>query len=114
MAVATEVYRATATAPNDWKFALGSQTLRAATSVPANIAEGYGRGTTGAYLQFLKIARGSLKELETHLLVGQRVGALPSVQIETILAELDSVGRMLNALIRSLEISRKEREAQQA
>jgi four helix bundle protein len=114
MAVATEVYRATATAPNDWKYAVGSQTLRAATSVTANIAEGYGRGTTGAYLQFLKIARGSLKELETHLLVGQRVGALPSDQIETILAELDSVGRMLNALIRSLEISRKEREAQQA
>lgn len=114
MAVAAEVYRATTAAPNDWKFALGSQTLRAATSVPANIAEGYGRGTTGAYVQFLKIARGSLKELETHLLLGQRVGALPSDQIERTLADLDNVGRMLNALIRSLEVSREGRHTQQA
>ena len=108
MAVAAEIYRATAAAPNDWKFALGSRTLRAATSVPANIAEGYGRGTTGAYVQFLKIARGSLKEVETHLLLGQRVGALTSDRIEAILVELDGVGRMLNALIRSLEASRVE------
>jgi four helix bundle protein len=108
MAVAAEIYRATAAASNDWKFALGSQTLRAATSVPANIAEGYGRGTTGAYVQFLRIARGSLKEVETHLLLGQRVGALPSDRIEEILGELDGAGRMLNALIRSREASRIE------
>ena len=105
MAAAAEIYRAMSTAPNDWKFALGSQTLRAATSVPANIAEGYGRGTKGAYVQFLRIARGSLKELETHLLLGLRVGALPSDLTETILADLDGIGRMLNALIRSLEAS---------
>jgi four helix bundle protein len=105
MAVAAQVYRATTTAPNDWKFALGSQTLRAATSVPANIAEGYGRGTTGAYLQFLKIARGSLKELETHLLLAQRVGALPADQVNAIQKELEGVGKMLNALIRSVASS---------
>lgn len=108
MGVAAEIYSATAAAPNDWKFALGSQVLRAASSVPANIAEGYGRGTTGAYVQFLKIARGSLKELETHLLLGQRVGALPADRIEAILVDLEGVGRMLNTLIRSLEASRVE------
>ena len=95
MAAAEDVYRATAGATSSWQFALASQTLRAAASVPANIAEGYGRESTGSYLQFLKIARGSLKELETHLLLAQRVGALKSDQANAILKRLERVGRML-------------------
>jgi four helix bundle protein len=70
--------------------------------VPANIAEGYGRGSTGSYLYFLKVARGSLKELETHLLLAQRVGALPADQVDAIQNELEGLGKMLNALIRSV------------
>lgn len=85
-----------------------SQALRAAASVPANIAEGYGRGTTGSYVYFLKVARGSLKELETHLLLAQRVGALPAGQVEAIQKELEGVGKMLNALIRSVRSSQAE------
>jgi four helix bundle protein len=105
MAVAAEIYRATAAAPNDWKFALGSQTLRAATSVPANIAEGYGRGSAGSYAQFLKIARGSLNELETHVLLAQRLGALSDAQTLPLLQRSARVGKMLNALIKSVQRS---------
>ena len=114
MAAAEDVYRATAGAPSSWQFALASQTLRAAASVPANIAEGYGRESTGSYLQFLKIARGSLKELETHLLLAQRVGAPKSDQANAILKKLEGVGKMLNALIRSVRSSSAPRGPQQA
>jgi four helix bundle protein len=102
MAAAEDIYRATASASSSWQYALSTQTLRAAASVPANIAEGYGRGSTGSYLQFLKIARGSLKELETHLLLAQRVGALQAGQVDVILKKLEGVGKMLNALIRTV------------
>jgi four helix bundle protein len=105
MDVAEDVYRVSIHAPADWRYAMANQMVRAAASVPANIAEGYGRDSTGSYLQFLKIARGSLKELETHLLLGQRVGALPSAKTDKILPKLDSVGRMLNGLIRAVRSS---------
>jgi four helix bundle protein len=74
--------------------------------VAANIAEGYGRDSTGSYLQFLKVARGSLKELETHLLLAQRVGALCSEHADDILRKLDSVGRMLNGFILAVRSSK--------
>jgi four helix bundle protein len=104
--VAEDVYRAAIHTPADWKYAMANETVRAAAPVPANIAEGYGRDSTGSYLQFLKVARGSLKELETHLLLGQRVGALPGEQADRILLKLDGVGRMLNGLIRAVRSSK--------
>ncbi len=106
MDAAEAVYRASVRAPGDWKYALGSQTLRAAASVPANIAEGYGRDSTGSYTQFLKIARGSLKELESHLILAQRVGAFPNGEADKLLMKLEGVGKMLNALIRAVRSSR--------
>lgn len=91
---------------------MANQMVRAAASVPANIAEGYGRDGTGSYLQFLKVARGSLKELETHLLLAQRVGALPSEHADKILLKLDSVGRLLNRLIRAVQSSKNTEAAE--
>jgi four helix bundle protein len=82
---------------------LADQMRRAATSVPANIAEGYGRDSTGSYLQFLKVARGSLKELETHVLLAQRVGPFDRGQAEPLLSKSESIGKMLNSLIRSIQ-----------
>jgi four helix bundle protein len=114
IAAAEDVYRATTSAPLSWQYALANQTLRAAASIPANIVEGYGRESTGAYLQFLKIARGSLKEFETHLLLGERVGALDPNQADAILKKLEGVGKMLNALIRSIRSSSAARGLQQA
>ena len=79
------------------------QLRRAAASVPANIAEGYGRESKGAYVHHLRIAQGSLKELETHALLSQRVKLTTAEAITPLMAQCDAVGRMLHGLIRSLE-----------
>ena len=89
--------------PREEMFGLTSQIRRAATSIPANIAEGYGRENTGSYVQFLRIAQGSLKELETHILLSQRVRIAADNFVEPILDRCGSLGRMLHVLIRSLQ-----------
>lgn len=96
-------YQLSASMPAGEKFGLVSQIRRASVSVPANIAEGYGRESRGAYVLFLKTARGSLHELETLLLVAIRVGILEQGRCETAFSVADQLGRMLTALIRSLQ-----------
>lgn len=96
-------YEATKAYPPSELYGLASQIRRSATSIAANIAEGYGRESRGSYLQFLKIAQGSLKELETHLIVSQRLGFLDTALEETLLSRTGDVGKMLRALIRRLE-----------
>ena len=71
MNLAEVCYKVTKTFPKEEIYGMTSQIRRAATSVPANIAEGYGREYRQEYIQFLRIAQGSLKELETHLLLAQ-------------------------------------------
>src|SRR5437764_12761957 len=92
-------YRATAGFPKSETYGLTSQIRRAATSIPANIAEGYGRGTRKEYLQFLMIAQGSLKELETHLIVSEKLSYLTAAQSARLLTQTDELGRMLDSLI---------------
>jgi len=105
MELAEAACRAAMKTPSGLRFSLADQMIRAATSVPANIAEGYGRDSTGSYLQFLKIALGSLCELETHVLLAQRLEAFGGDQSAKILQQLASVGKMPNALIKSLQQS---------
>lgn len=96
-------YNLTSRYPKDEVYGLTSQIRRSATSIAANIAEGWGRDQTGQYIQFLRIAQGSTRELETHLIIAQRIG-MPVPGPEQDPAPLcDRVGRMLRALIRSLE-----------
>lgn len=102
MGLAEATYRLTRSFPSEEKFGLTSQARRAAVSVPANIAEGYGRGTRPAYANFVRIAQGSLKELETHLLLAERVGLCASPDIHGLLADADEIGRMLRGLINKL------------
>ncbi|MFC3071896.1 four helix bundle protein [Shinella pollutisoli] len=101
--LAVSVYKATGGFPKDELYGLTSQMRRAAGSVAANIAEGHGRETTANFIQFLRIAQGSLKELETHLIIAYKVGILPMEIFEVLMLQSDDIGRMLRALIRSLQ-----------
>lgn len=98
-----EVYRRSAGFPKSETYGLTAQVRRAAVSVAANIAEGHGRETTGAFVQFLRVAQGSIKEAETHIIVAQRLDYLKVPESEGLLAQCDEIGRMLRALIRSLQ-----------
>jgi len=73
MQLVTEIYRLTADFPDSERFGLISQMRRAAVSVPSNIAEGAARGSTADFIRFLYIARGSLSELETQLLLAAQL-----------------------------------------
>ena len=103
MSLAVAAYKFSSSLPSDERFGLISQIRRAAASVPANIAEGYGRESEGAYVQLLRIGQGSLKELETHLLLTEAVDLTNSTAIEPLISQCDTVGRMLHGLIRSVE-----------
>ena len=98
-----DLYKLTGGFPADERFGLTAQIRRASTSVPANIAEGWGRGSTKEYIQFLKIARGSLTELETHLIVSGELGYVDSGESARIEAAISDVGKMLNRLIKALD-----------
>jgi len=103
MNLAEACYHLTTGFPKAEMYGMTSQIRRSAVSVPANIAEGYGRDSLGEYIQFLRVAQGSLKELETHLILTGRVGLTTNTQIDPILKLCDTLGRMLRALIRSLQ-----------
>src|SRR5262249_6054933 len=108
MSLAKASYLLTRTFPKDELFGLTSQIRRAAASIPANIAEGNGRENTGEYIHFLRVSQGSLKELETHLILAQEVEICPSQAVHPLLEPADQLGRMLRALIRPLhETSRR-------
>src|SRR6267154_245777 len=99
MALAELCYRLTKEFPREELFAMSSQIRRSASSIPANIAEGHGREHTQSFVQYLRIAQGSLKELETHLLLAERVGLLDSRQIEGPMDQCTRLGKKLRALI---------------
>jgi four helix bundle protein len=105
MDLVVAVYEMTSRWPRDELYGLTSQARRAAVSVPANIAEGYGRENLGSYVHFLKISQGSLKELETHIEIAHRLG-LMDVQLRNARqTDADVVGKILHKLIRSLEVN---------
>ena len=105
MDLVVEIYQLTRLFPKDEQFGLTSQIRRSVTSVPANVAEGQGRLHKGDFLRFLSIARGSLAETETHLMVAVRLEYLDKDQARNVWALLQEVGRLLNGLIKSLEPS---------
>jgi four helix bundle protein len=101
--LAESCYRLTKTFPKEELYGMTTQIRRASVSIAANIAEGYGRKTRGEYIQFLYIAQGSLKELETHWLISQRVELASPQSVNPILNQCESVGQLLLTLIRALE-----------
>ena len=103
MDLAAECYRVTKTFPKDELFGMTSQIRRAAASIPANIAEGQGRDHTKEFLNFLSIARGSLMEVQTHLLLAQRVGLLNEPVLQPLMKLCERISQMLSRLRQALE-----------
>jgi len=102
MDVVVDVYRLTKQFPAEERFGLTNQIQRSAVSIPANIAEGFGRLHHADYLRFLSIARGSLMETETHLQIAVRLDYIDREQTKPTWNGLQDVGRLLNGLIRAL------------
>ena len=103
MELAEQSYLLTREFPSDEQFGLVSQIRRAAASIPANIAEGWGRQSRAEYIRFLMIAQGSLKELETPILLAALVGICCDERIKPLIDNADSVGRMIFSLARRLK-----------
>ena len=97
------VYAATREWPSDERFGMISQVRRACVSVPSNIAEGCARRSTPEFLRFLSIARGSLAEVETQLIIAQRLTYLEEAALTRLLDSADEISRMLSGLISKLE-----------
>ena len=104
MDLAAEVYKVVQMLPKEELYAMSSQLRRASVSIPSNIAEGNARNSTKEYIQFLSIARGSNSEVETQLLLCQRLCLLRESEIMPALALCEEIGKMLNALIKRLGI----------
>ena len=97
------VYKATEVFPTHERYGLTSQIRRAAVSIPANIAEGAARRSSKEFAHFLSIAQSSGSELETELLIAERLGYLGSGGYTEMRDELDSIGRMLVGLARNVK-----------
>ena len=107
MDLAVAAYRFTDAFPVHERYGLTSQLRRSAASVPANIAEGYVRESAGAYAQQLRVAQGSLKEFETHLLFAGRVILGNEKTVGPLLEQSERIGKMLRSLIRAIQQSGK-------
>ncbi|WP_110751266.1 four helix bundle protein [Phyllobacterium leguminum] len=101
--LAVDCYSATKNFPASETYGMTSQLRRSSASIAANIAEGYGREHRNSFVQFLRIARGSLRETETHVILCGRVGLFVDTDVVRLLGQSDELGKMLHALIRNLQ-----------
>lgn len=110
MGLAERTYRVTRVLPPPDRFGLVAQLERAIVSVPSNIAEGNSRRTITEYVHFLCVARGSLGEYQTQLLLARAVGIIPALEASELLEGSGQVGRLLGGLIRALEQKRRQQQ----
>jgi four helix bundle protein len=103
MGLAELAYRITRRFPKDELYGMTGQIRRSAASIAANIAEGHGRENSGAFVQYLRISQGSLKELETHLMLAMRVDLAREEDVAPFLKRCDDLGKMIRSLIRSIQ-----------
>jgi four helix bundle protein len=102
--LSVECYRLTQNFPSEERYGLTSQIRRSAVSVAANIAEGHARFHIKEFLNHLSMARGSLAELETLLMIAQKISLLSEEQLKATLAHTDEIGRMTAGLRHALEV----------
>ena len=98
MLVAEQVYKLVRLLPLEEKYALSDQMRRCAVSIPSNIAEGQERSSSADFVRFIAIAQGSRAELETQLILCERIGYLKKEDIEDVQVLLKEMGRMLNSI----------------
>jgi four helix bundle protein len=102
MDLAPSVYQVTSAFPSEERYGLTAQLRRGAVSIPSNIAEGQGRSSEAEFVRFLRIAHGSLREVETQLLLSKRLKLADADEVENVLELCGEVGRLLNGLNRSM------------
>lgn len=100
--VCVDVYKATTSFPKDELFGLNTQMKRSAVSVAANISEGAGRNSNKEFIHFLRIANGSSYELQTHIVIANRVALLNDGLTEDLLSQLDEIQKMNRGLQQTL------------
>lgn len=96
------IYKVTKDFPKEEVYGLTAQIRRAAVSIPSNIAEGQGRTSSKEFQNFLSIAHGSVREVETQILIAQHLNYLPTEQAQHILNQAGEVGRLIKGLWNSL------------
>ncbi len=102
MDLVTAIYQITASFPREEIYGLTSQMRRAAVSVPSNIAEGQGRHGMAEFRHFLRQAGESLTELETQVIIAERLSYISSISAAEVLRDAAEVGKILNGLLKSL------------
>jgi four helix bundle protein len=103
MELATECYKATSLFPRQERYGMSDQIRRSAVSIAANIAEGQGRRYPRDFARCLRVAAGSLCELETHVELSHRLRYLEEGEVAQLKTRMEAVGKMLNGLIASLD-----------
>ena len=101
----TDVYELVEELPESEQYELSRQIRRSAVSIPSNIEEGKGAGSDGLYLRHVRIASGSAAELQTQLLLAERLELLPNGLPDSLKARLDEVAKMIRGLQKWLEAS---------
>ena len=103
-----KVYLLVKSFPSEEIYSLTSQIKRSVISIPSNISEGYGRSSTKNYIQFLRISRGSLYELETQLIIANKLNYISDNELNNEIFKLiEEESKMLNSFIKKLDIDTK-------
>ncbi len=104
----TAVYAVTNEFPKEERFGIISQLRRSTLSIPSNIAEGFGRGSSLDYARFLKIARGSLFEVDTQILLCLELGYITQPRYDELHRDWTDISKVLSGLIRSIDLRARE------
>lgn len=97
-----EIYLITNSFPEEEKFGLKNQVRRAAVSVPSNIAEGYGRRTDCDFVRFLRMASGSLYEMQTQIIIANELGYIEDTIFSKVFQDTEEIVKMLRSLIKTI------------
>ena len=98
----TDIYKSTEHFPKEERFGLTGQIRRAAVSIPANLAEGAGRRSQKEFAQFLSNSQGSASELETELIIANKLGYLDEATFARLIDQLERIGRLITGLVRHI------------